>query len=83
MPAVYVAGVLNGKADMPTHVWVYSRPDRLVSARWSSRALGLFVGYLLPSENVMQILGPVLAGLAVLGGLLFPLDRRLALGHIA
>ncbi|MEO6881032.1 MAG: ABC transporter permease [Mycobacteriaceae bacterium] len=37
-------------------------------------AFGLFMGYLLPSENVMQILGPVLAVLAFLGGLFVPLE---------
>ena len=31
-------------------------------------AFGLFMGYLLPGENVMQILGPVLAVLAMFGG---------------
>ncbi|WP_225727155.1 MULTISPECIES: ABC transporter permease [unclassified Nocardia] len=35
-------------------------------------AFGLFMGYLLPSENVMQILGPVLAALAFAGGLFIP-----------
>lgn len=37
-------------------------------------ALGLFVGYLLPSENVMQVLGPLLAIMALAGGLFTPLD---------
>lgn len=37
-------------------------------------AFGLFTGYLLPSENVMQVLGPVLAVLAFLGGLFVPLE---------
>jgi ABC-2 type transport system permease protein len=37
-------------------------------------AFGLFAGYLLPSENVMQILGPVLALLAFAGGLFVPLQ---------
>jgi ABC-2 type transport system permease protein len=37
-------------------------------------ALGLFAGYLLPTENVMQILGPVLALLAFAGGLFVPLQ---------
>ena len=37
-------------------------------------AFGLFTGYLLPSENVMQILGPVLAILAFAGGLFVPLQ---------
>ncbi|GAB1691793.1 ABC transporter permease [Krasilnikovia sp. M28-CT-15] len=41
-------------------------------------AFGLFMGYLLPSENVMQILGPVLAVLAFAGGLFVPPDM---LGH--
>ncbi|MGW4092901.1 ABC transporter permease [Nocardia sp. NPDC004750] len=36
-------------------------------------AFGLFVGYLLPSENVMQLLGPVLAALSFAGGLFMPL----------
>jgi ABC-2 type transport system permease protein len=38
-------------------------------------ALGLFVGYLLPSENVMQVLGPVLALLSFAGGLFLPLSE--------
>ncbi len=38
-------------------------------------AFGLFMGYLLPSENVMQILGPILALLAFGGGLFVPLDQ--------
>ena len=38
-------------------------------------AFGLFMGYLLPSENVMQILGPVLALLSFAGGLFVPLDQ--------
>jgi ABC-2 type transport system permease protein len=37
-------------------------------------AFGLFVGYLLPSENVMQLLGPVLAALSFAGGLFMPLS---------
>lgn len=37
-------------------------------------ALGLMVGYLMPSQNVMQILGPVLAILAMLGGLFMPVQ---------
>ncbi|MFC9435037.1 ABC transporter permease [Nocardia sp. NPDC057030] len=37
-------------------------------------AFGLFVGYLLPSENVMQLLGPLLALLSFAGGLFVPLS---------
>jgi ABC-2 type transport system permease protein len=38
-------------------------------------ALGLFIGYLLPSENVMQFLGLVVAALAFAGGLFYPLKQ--------
>lgn len=37
-------------------------------------AFGLFVGYLLPSENIMQALGPVIAIMAFAGGLFYPLS---------
>ena len=37
-------------------------------------AFGLFMGYVLPAENVMQILGPVLALMAFAGGLFVPID---------
>jgi ABC-2 type transport system permease protein len=80
--AVNIVGVVNGKADMPTHVWVSAA---LIA--WAGSvvfgAFGLFMGYLLPSENVMQVLGPVLAGLAALGGLWFPIDAHSTLGHIS
>ncbi|MFJ4651745.1 ABC transporter permease [Nocardia sp. NPDC088792] len=36
-------------------------------------AFGLFMGYLLPSENVMQLLGPARALLSFAGGLFMPL----------
>ncbi len=38
-------------------------------------ALGLFIGYLLPSENVMQFLGLVMAALSFAGGLFYPLNQ--------
>ena len=38
-------------------------------------ALGVFVGYIVPGENVMQILGPGLALLSFLGGLFIPLSQ--------
>jgi len=80
--AVMVVGALNGKAEMPTHVWIEAA---LIA--WAGSvvfgAFGLFMGYLLPSENVMQVLGPVLAGLAALGGLWFPIDSGTTLGHIS
>ena len=38
-------------------------------------AFGLFMGFLLPSENVMQFVGPILAVLAMFGGLFIPLSQ--------
>jgi ABC-2 type transport system permease protein len=75
--AVNVAGAVNGKADMPVHVWITAAVIAwLGSIVFGS--FGLFMGYLLPSENVMQILGPVLAVLSFAGGLFVPVDQ---LGH--
>jgi ABC-2 type transport system permease protein len=80
--AVNIAGAVNGKADMPLHVWVTAA---LIA--WFGSivfgSFGLFMGYLLPSENVMQILGPMLAGLAAIGGLWFPISSGSTLGHIS
>ena len=80
--AVNLVGALNGKAEMPTHVWIAAG-----AIAWAGSvvfgAFGLFMGSLLPSENVMQVLGPVLAGLAALGGLWFPIDSDSVLGHIS
>ena len=50
------------------------RPGRL-ARRVVFAAFGLFIGYLVPSENVMQLLGPVLALLALMGGIFVPLDE--------
>ena len=36
-------------------------------------AFGLFMGYLLPTENVMQIISPVLGVFALFGGLFIPI----------
>ncbi|GAB2915445.1 ABC transporter permease [Rhodococcus aerolatus] len=64
---VYAVGTAAG-ASMAGWVWVTTA---LVAWLGSVvfAAFGLFMGYLLPSENVMQILGPGLALLALAGGL--------------
>jgi ABC-2 type transport system permease protein len=72
----FVVGAFAG-AQLPAAAWVecglLAWACALVFA-----AFGLFMGYLLPSENVMQILGPVLAVLSFAGGLFVPVDQ---LGH--
>jgi ABC-2 type transport system permease protein len=72
--AVNVAGVLQGKAEMPTHVWIFSALVTLFCTL-TFAALGVFVGYVVPGENAMQILGPGLALLSFLGGVFIPLDQ--------
>ena len=64
-------------ADMPAGVWLASGVLAWLCAVVFA-AFGLFMGYLLPSENVMQILGPALALLSFAGGLFVPLDQ---MGH--
>ncbi|MFY2788511.1 ABC transporter permease [Rhodococcus sp. MALMAid1271] len=59
-------------ADMPIWVWLACAVIAWLGSAVFA-AFGLFMGYLLPSENVMQILGPVLAFLALAGGLFVPL----------
>ena len=70
---VFLAAGVVGGARMDVWVWVVSGLVAWLGALVFA-ALGLFAGYLLPSENVMQLLGPLLAVLAFLGGLFVPLD---------
>ncbi|MBY8873809.1 ABC transporter permease [Micromonospora sp. PLK6-60] len=57
---------------LPAHVWLESGLTAWLGSLVFA-ALGLFVGYLAPAENVMQFMGPALAILAMLGGLFVPL----------
>jgi len=68
----FVVGSLAG-ADLPVHAWIECGLLSWICALVFA-AFGLFMGYLLPSENVMQILGPVLGILSFAGGLFAPLD---------
>src|SRR5690349_14485944 len=72
--SVNVVGIVQGKASMPTHVWVACAVVTLFCTL-TFAALGVFVGYVVPGENAMQILGPGLALLSFLGGVFIPLDQ--------
>ena len=72
----FTVGAFAG-AELPAAAWVECGLAAWLCALVFA-AFGLFMGYLLPSENVMQILGPVLAVLAFAGGLFVPVDQ---LGH--
>jgi ABC-2 type transport system permease protein len=69
---IYAAGAIDGVAMSPSD-WVTTG-----ILAWGASvvfaALGLLMGYLLPAENVMQVMGFVLAMVAVLGGLFWPLN---------
>ncbi len=70
---VNIAGVVQGKPRMPLHVWVECGLLTLVCTLVFA-ALGVFVGYLVPGENAMQVLGPGLALFSFLGNVFIPLD---------
>lgn len=71
---VYVVGVLTNKPVMPAWVWLVSGVSVWIGSLLFS-AFGLFVGYLLPSENVMQIIGFALMLFSFGGGLFIPLGQ--------
>ncbi|RNI20466.1 ABC transporter permease [Flexivirga caeni] len=68
---VFVIGASTG-ASMSTGAWPLTFVlSWLAGGLFAS--LGLFVGYLVPSENAMQILGPGISLLAFAGGIFYPL----------
>ncbi|MFI5930568.1 ABC transporter permease [Actinoplanes sp. NPDC051494] len=69
----FTVGAVAG-ARLPATAWVACGVLAWVCALVFA-AFGLFMGYLLPSENVMQILGPGLAVLSFAGGLFVPVDQ--------
>jgi ABC-2 type transport system permease protein len=72
MAVIYAAGWIDGVAMSPSE-WITTG-----ILAWAASvvfaALGLLMGYLLPAENVMQVMGFVLAMLGVLGGLFWPVS---------
>jgi ABC-2 type transport system permease protein len=81
--AVNVAGLIQGRPSMPIEIWVACAMLGVVCTMVFA-ALGVFVGYLVPGENAMQILGPGLAVLAFLGNVFIPIsDHTSVIWHIA
>ena len=72
--AVYVVGAVTGKADMPVWVWVSTAVAVWVGSLMFA-VYGLFMGYLLPTENVMQLLSFTLVIFAFAGGLFLDLSQ--------
>lgn len=70
--AAFTVGAISG-VHMAPKVWLLSGLGAWVASLVFA-AFGLFMGFLLPSENVMQFVGPLLAILAMFGGLFMPLQ---------
>ncbi|MEU1290785.1 ABC transporter permease [Kitasatospora sp. NPDC005856] len=68
----FLVGAVAG-VRVPAYVWLLSGLAAWVGSLVFA-AFGLFIGYLAPAENVMQIIGPVLAVLAMFGGLFVPVE---------
>ncbi len=71
---VYAVGVAAGKAQMPGYLWVVTGLAVWIGSLLFA-AFGLFLGYLLPTENVMQIMSILLMLCAFAGGLFIPLSQ--------
>jgi ABC-2 type transport system permease protein len=74
MTAVYVVGGITGKPTMPVYLWVVTALCVWIGSLIFA-AYGLFMGYLLPTENVMQILSFTLVLFAFASGLFVPLSQ--------
>ncbi|MFN8097589.1 MAG: ABC transporter permease [Dermatophilaceae bacterium] len=79
----FAVGELSGKAHLAGQSWLECGVI-IIAGSLVFAALGLFMGYLLPSDNVMQFLGPILAVLSIFGGIFSaPIDPDSAYGHVA
>jgi ABC-2 type transport system permease protein len=72
--AVNIVGILTHKASMPGYLWIVTALCVWIGSLLFA-AFGLFMGYLLPTENVMQLMSLVLTVLSFLGGLFIPLSQ--------
>jgi ABC-2 type transport system permease protein len=72
--AVNIAGLVTHKASMPGGLWVATAFSVWIGSLLFA-AFGLFLGYLLPAENVLQLLGLILALLSFAGGLFIPVSQ--------
>lgn len=69
--STYVFGSFNG-VHLTMQQWILCGLSSW-GASFVFAAFGLFMGFLLPSDNVMQFVGPMLAIMAMFGGIFIPL----------
>jgi ABC-2 type transport system permease protein len=72
--AVYLVGAVTNKASMSVGLWIGTGLSVWIGSLLFA-AFGLFLGYLLPAENVMQLIGIILALLSFAGGLFIPVSQ--------
>jgi ABC-2 type transport system permease protein len=72
--AVFAVGIISHRPSMPVYLWIVSGLCVWIGSLIFT-AFGLFLGYLLPTENVMQFLGIGIALLSFAGGLFNPLNQ--------
>ncbi len=72
--AVYLVGAVTNKVLMPADLWVITGLCVWIGSLLFA-AFGLFTGYLLPSENVTQVIALALTLCSFAGGLFIPLSQ--------
>lgn len=71
--ATFIAGAVSG-IRMPISSWILSGVSAWILGSLVFTALGLLVGYLVPSENAMQLVSLVVVFFAFIGGLFYPVQ---------
>jgi ABC-2 type transport system permease protein len=71
---VYIIGAATNKASMSVGLWIATGFSVWIGSLLFA-AFGLFLGYLLPAENVMQLIGLILALLSFAGGVFIPVSQ--------
>lgn len=82
LAVVNVVGAVQGRPDLSVGIWLGCALLTVLCTTVFA-ALGVFVGYLVPGENAMQILGPGLALCSFLGNVFIPMDEGTTIYRIA
>jgi ABC-2 type transport system permease protein len=70
---VNVIGIVTHKASMPVYLWIVSALCVWIGSLVFA-AFGLFMGFLLPTDAIMQLLGIIMSLFALVGGLFIPIN---------
>ena len=70
---VNVIAIVTHKASMPVWLWIVSALCVWIGSLLFA-AFGLFMGFLLPADSIMQVLGLIMSLFAFVGGLFIPIS---------